>query len=203
MCWSACGSDLCNRTGKLIPSLCSRLWCLLSTYMDFRFVLSDSISVIKTLLVDCSSSKYYQHVPAAVHRLQLLKRCSGGSVAAVWVNLHPTSSQEQTSAICISVNIRYVETLRFFIFCCAIVVSGPSSVKVSACRNDRSIFIKTDLKPASEPVWPHPVFSNPGTVLPKALPSALPEILSNLRSRTSTSNHLTFAFFRVPSPAPT
>ena len=51
--------------------------------MDFRFVLSDSISVIKTLLVGCRRSKYYQHVPAVVHRLMLLKRCSGGSVAAV------------------------------------------------------------------------------------------------------------------------
>ena len=74
------------------------------------------------------------------------------------------------------------------------VVSGLFSSKASVyslkmkefCRgkagwNDSAIFIETDLKPVSEPVQPHSVFSNPDKVLPNALPSALPEILS-LRS---------------------
>ena len=99
-----------------------------------------------------------------------------------------------------------------------LVVSGLSSSKVWACSlvikrvyggeagwTDRAIFIETDLKPASRLVRPHQALLNPGKVLPKALPSILSEILSNLRSRKYTSNNLTFstcAGLWVPSPVP-
>ena len=47
---------------------------------------------------------------------------------------------------------------------------------------DTAIFSETDLKLASESVRSHPVFLNSVKVLPNVLLSALPEILSNLRS---------------------
>ena len=89
----------------------------------------------------------------------------------------------------------------------ASVVSGQSSSKVSECSlvikefcggkagcNNRAIFIETDLKPVSEPVWPHSgIHKSMAKFYPMLCPLLYQKSSQAFDLRKSTSNHPPFS----------